>query len=125
MTSSKCQTRNSNLKALDSSSLNTIITTMAVPWRSTLPLILLSSVLFFDEWLSSPICRLTQTTTPNENGREMGGEAANELKVMMVADLLLLGSESTLFDSYFRDYYMAKFFRVNSCNSLHFHHSEF
>lgn len=31
---------------------------------------------------------------------------------MMVANLLLLGSKAGLFDHYFRDYYMSKFFRV-------------
>lgn len=37
-----------------------------------------------------------------------------DLKVMMVANLLLYGSEAGFFNQYFRDYYMSKFFKVLS-----------
>lgn len=39
---------------------------------------------------------------------------ADTLKVMMVADLLLLGSEAGYINRFFRDHYMSKFFRVLS-----------
>lgn len=39
-------------------------------------------------------------------------EDPEDLKVMMVANLLLLGSEAGFVELYFRDYYMTKFFRV-------------
>lgn len=40
-------------------------------------------------------------------------ESEDDLKVMLVANLLLFGSEAGFVNLYFRDYYMSKFFKVS------------
>lgn len=62
-------------------------------------------LLIFEQRISTPVC--------NNHVEEAEAEAeADELKVMMVADLLLLGSEAGFVNRFFRDHYMSKFFRV-------------
>lgn len=45
----------------------------------------------------------------------------DDLKVVMVANLLLLGSQAGYFNAFFRNYYLSKFFRVK----FHFFVSSF
>ncbi|KAM5575802.1 hypothetical protein ABKV19_014650 [Rosa sericea] len=79
---------------------------MAVALKPLLPIIILSSLLLYEEWVSTPSCKPEPGPEPDP------AQAAHpdDLKVMMVANLLLLGSESGYFDLLFRDYYTSKFF---------------
>ncbi|KAJ1401048.1 hypothetical protein SESBI_29058 [Sesbania bispinosa] len=71
-----------------------------------LSLIAIAFLLVFEEWVSTPVCKVVPST--NQHVR-LGEE--DDLKVMMVANLLLLGSEAGYVNRFFRDYYMSKFFR--------------
>ncbi|KAK2659677.1 hypothetical protein Ddye_006210 [Dipteronia dyeriana] len=80
----------------------------AISWTSMLPLIVVTSLFVYDEWVSAPSCK----TLPGLDRRQHDPVTdSDDLKVMMVANLLLLGSEAGFVNRYFRDYYMAKFFR--------------
>ncbi|XP_044512312.1 metallophosphoesterase 1-like isoform X3 [Mangifera indica] len=80
----------------------------AIAWRSVLSLIVVSSLMVYEEWVSAPSCKIIPGPDPYEHE---SGRGTEELKVMLVGDLLLLGSEAGFVNRYFRDYYMAKFFR--------------
>ncbi|KAJ0087097.1 hypothetical protein Patl1_08496 [Pistacia atlantica] len=80
----------------------------AIAWSSLLPLIIVSSLIMYEEWISTPSCKIIPGPDPHENESGRGTEG---LKVMLVGNLLLLGSEAGYLNRYFRDYYMAKFFR--------------
>ncbi|XP_030455336.1 uncharacterized protein LOC115676522 [Syzygium oleosum] len=83
---------------------------MPVSWRSALPLLLVSSLFFLDEWISTPSCRFVPRADRGE--RDAGAaEGRGDLKAMIVSDLLLVGSDHGLVDTYFRDYYLNKFFK--------------
>ncbi|XVE60461.1 hypothetical protein DITRI_Ditri05aG0130400 [Diplodiscus trichospermus] len=85
---------------------------VAVAWRSLFPLVIISAFVIYEEWVSFPSCRLLPNTAdlPDEHvGNE--DDSPEDLRVMMVANLLLLGSEAGFIDLYFRDYYMSKFFK--------------
>jgi len=72
---------------------------MALTFRTLfLMLLAILSLLLFEDWVSTPSCNNTDNIVNNN------------LKVMMVADLLL--SDSGFVNRVFRDYYMSKFFRV-------------
>lgn len=60
-------------------------------------------LVIFEQRISTPVC--------NNHVEEAEAEA-DELKVMMVADLFLLGSEAGYVNRFFRDHYMSKFFRA-------------
>ncbi|KAI9200813.1 hypothetical protein LWI28_013520 [Acer negundo] len=80
----------------------------AISWTSVLPLIVVTSLIVYEEWVSAPSCK----SLPGLDHRQHDPVPdSDDLKVMMVADLLLLGSEAGFVNRYFRDYYMAKFFR--------------
>lgn len=73
--------------------------------RPVLPLLMVAVLIAVEERISGPSCMAS--------GR--GGEGAShpdDLKVMMVADLLLLGSDASYADTFFRDSFTSKFFRV-------------
>lgn len=76
-------------------------------------LILIFSLVIYEEWVSIPSCKLVPTSTTDLE-LELELDHPDDLKVMLVANLLLLGSESPFFNSNFRDYYLSKFFRVFS-----------
>ncbi|KAJ7959041.1 metallophosphoesterase 1-like isoform X1 [Quillaja saponaria] len=82
---------------------------MAVKWKPVLPLITICSLIVFEEWVSTPTCKIIPSSNPSEV-IELE-EDPDDLKVMMVANLLLLGSEAGYYNYFFRDYYMSKFFR--------------
>ncbi|WOL19414.1 metallophosphoesterase 1-like [Canna indica] len=72
--------------------------------RSVLPLLVVSAIFAVEHMISEPYCVVS--------GR--GGEGAShpdDLKVMMVADLLLLGSDAGYVETRFRDSFKSKFFR--------------
>ncbi|XP_020966215.1 metallophosphoesterase 1 isoform X2 [Arachis ipaensis] len=71
-----------------------------------LSLVAIASLLVFEEWVSTPACNLVD---PFEDPKFE--DDPENLKVMLVADLLLLGSESGYLSVFFRDYYISKFFR--------------
>uniref|UniRef100_J3MCJ6 Calcineurin-like phosphoesterase domain-containing protein n=1 Tax=Oryza brachyantha TaxID=4533 RepID=J3MCJ6_ORYBR len=72
------------------------------PW---LPLLLLAAMLAFEDWLATPTCSGGLTTpapTP--------APAPGDLRVMMVSDLMLPGSDATYADRLFRNHVMSKLF---------------
>ncbi|KAE8077343.1 hypothetical protein FH972_015915 [Carpinus fangiana] len=81
---------------------------MAVAWRPVLPLITIFALIAFEEWVSVPSCK---TVPSAAHLGQPAAESEEDLKVMMVANLLLLGSEAGFVNLYFRHYYMSKFFR--------------
>jgi hypothetical protein len=84
---------------------------MAVAWRPVLPLITIFALIAFEEWVSVPSCK---TVPSAADLGQPAAESEEDLKVMVVANLLLLGSEAGFVNLYFRHYYMSKFFRVIS-----------
>lgn len=73
--------------------------------KPLLPLLLALALVAVEYMISEPSCVVS--------GRV--GEAerhSDDLKVMMVADLLLLGSDAGYTDTFFRDPFKSKFFRV-------------
>ncbi|PQM41455.1 metallophosphoesterase 1 [Prunus yedoensis var. nudiflora] len=88
---------------------------MAVGWKPLLPLIAVSALFIYEEWVSSPSCK--RVPSPNLHGHEPNQDHPDDLKVMMVANLLLLGSEAGYFNLLFRDYYLSRFF-TNSFRTL-------
>ncbi|KAL8253229.1 hypothetical protein R6Q59_036922 [Mikania micrantha] len=65
---------------------------------------------FYENWLPTPAC----TVVPGANNQEIHRpQVKDDLKVMMVADLLLSGRESGsgYLDQYFKDFYFSRFFR--------------
>ncbi|KAF7100317.1 hypothetical protein CFC21_101846 [Triticum aestivum] len=68
------------------------------PW---LPLVLVAALLAFEDWLSTPSC---------SGGSPAPDLAAGDLRAMMVADLMLLGSDATYADRFFRDHVTSKLF---------------
>ncbi|TYH31973.1 hypothetical protein ES288_A01G214300v1 [Gossypium darwinii] len=84
----------------------------AAAWRSLLPVIMISIFMVYEEWVSFPSCKLLPSTTYSPDKHvENVDDSLEDLKVMMVANLLLLGSEAGFVNLYFRDYYMSKFFK--------------
>jgi hypothetical protein len=73
-----------------------------------LALIIIFALVVYEEWVSTPSC----TDLDHQPAIELNLDHPDDLKVMMVANLLLLGSEAGFFNLYFRDYYLSKFFRV-------------
>ena len=80
---------------------------MLAGWR-VFSLIAISALFAFEEWASTPSCKLIL----NDAEAVAYGEKSEELKVMMVANLLLLGPDADYVNHFFREYYMSKFFRV-------------
>ncbi|MQM10594.1 hypothetical protein Taro_043486 [Colocasia esculenta] len=78
---------------------------MAAAWRSTFPLLLVAALIAFEERVSVPSCEIA-----GGGGREVD-ERPEDLKVMMVADLLLLGPDAGFTNFYFRHAFATKFFR--------------
>ncbi|XWS23865.1 hypothetical protein CRYUN_Cryun28dG0052000 [Craigia yunnanensis] len=85
---------------------------VAVAWMSLLPVIIISALIVNEEWVSFPSCNVLPNTT-NHPDEHVGNEndSPEDLKVMLVANLLLLGSEAGFFNLYFRYYCMSKFFK--------------
>ncbi|XP_039053223.1 metallophosphoesterase 1-like [Hibiscus syriacus] len=84
---------------------------VSVTWRSLMPVIIISSFIIYEEWVSFPSCKVLPSTAYSPDKQVGNEDSPEDLKVMMVADLLLLGSEAGLANLYFRDYYMSKFFK--------------
>lgn len=78
-----------------------------IAWRPVLPLIVFFILIIYEERVSTPSCEVI----PGTDVEEYGEEDPEDLKAMMVANLLLLGSEAGYTNVYFRDYYLSKFFR--------------
>nr|XP_043617011.1 metallophosphoesterase 1-like [Erigeron canadensis] len=66
--------------------------------------------IFYDHWVPSPSCDVVPGVTNTEHIED---DDDYDLKVMMVADLLLSGhdSGSGFFDSHLKDYYFTRFFK--------------
>ncbi|KAJ8771612.1 hypothetical protein K2173_026789 [Erythroxylum novogranatense] len=87
--------------------------TMVLPtWKPLLPIAIFVLFVLFEEWVSFPSCSIVPSSLGAPDRYDAGSaHKSQDLKVMMVADLLLLGPETGFFNSYFRDYYMSKFFK--------------
>ncbi|XP_038990189.1 metallophosphoesterase 1-like isoform X2 [Phoenix dactylifera] len=73
-------------------------------WRTALPLLLVAALVTVEDMISTPSCEISG---------QAGGDSSHPdgLKVMMVADLLLQGSDAGFADVYFRDLFISKFFK--------------
>ncbi|POO04031.1 Metallo-dependent phosphatase-like [Trema orientale] len=80
---------------------------MEVAWRPLFSLVLVLALVIHEEWVSAPSCK----TVPTHESESTIEDHPEDLKVMMVANLLLLGSDSGYLNRLFTDYYMSKFFR--------------
>jgi hypothetical protein len=69
-----------------------------------LPLLLIAALLAFEDWLSTPSC---------SGGSPALDPTSGDLRAMMVADLMLLGSDATYADRFFRDNLMSKLITVS------------
>ncbi|XP_047064660.1 metallophosphoesterase 1-like [Lolium rigidum] len=64
-----------------------------------LPLLLIAALLAFEDWLSTPSC---------SGGSPALHPASGDLRAMLIADLMLLGSDATHADRFFRYHLMSK-----------------
>ncbi|XP_066371586.1 uncharacterized protein [Miscanthus floridulus] len=80
---------------------------MATWPNPAVPLLLVAALLAFGDWLSTPSC----------SGGPPAAHGSGDLRAMMVADLMLLGSDGSFADRHFRDHVMSKFF-ANSIQRL-------
>ncbi|KAG1366492.1 putative metallophosphoesterase 1 [Cocos nucifera] len=73
-------------------------------WRAALPLLLVAALVTVEDMISAPSCEIS--------GHADGDSShPDDLKVMMVADLLLQGSDAGFADVYFWDLFRSKFFK--------------
>ncbi|XP_058218272.1 uncharacterized protein LOC131329203 isoform X3 [Rhododendron vialii] len=82
---------------------------MVVQWRQVLcllPLIPIVVLVIFEDRVSIPSCAVV----PALGQQYVEDDHPDDLKVMMVANLLLLGSEAGYTNILFRDYYLSRFF---------------
>ncbi|KAK7294430.1 hypothetical protein RJT34_17319 [Clitoria ternatea] len=82
---------------------------MVVGFRGFCVVAAIAFLLVFEDWVSTPSCKLVPSANPFLQFQV--GEEGDDLKVMMVSDLLLLGSDAGFPNRFFTDYYMSKFFR--------------
>lgn len=87
-----------------------------VQWKAVLPLLIFYLLVFYEERASTPSC----VVVPQGGVQEAVGDDPEDLKVMVVANLLLLGSKAGYLNLFFRDFYLSKFFKVSSCLFLIF-----
>ncbi|CAK9174270.1 unnamed protein product [Ilex paraguariensis] len=83
---------------------------MFVPLRRVLPVIIVTILLIYDDRVSIPSCDVVPAVD-HEGGLVDEQNHPEDLKVMLVANLLLLGSEAGWANICFRDYHLSKFFR--------------
>ncbi|KVI07583.1 hypothetical protein Ccrd_014009 [Cynara cardunculus var. scolymus] len=72
--------------------------------------------IFYENWVPTPSCDVV----PGVSNQEIHqGKVEDDLKVMMVADLLLSGHESRsgYLDLHFKDFYFSRFFRVRDVSA--------
>lgn len=82
-----------------------------VAFRAALPLLIVASLIVFEERISIPSCEIMTVDRPGDLNQNQFSDDPSDLKVMMVADLLLTGSDASFTNLYFRDSYTTKFFR--------------
>ncbi|KAK1257972.1 hypothetical protein QJS04_geneDACA013311 [Acorus gramineus] len=83
----------------------------AFAWRTALPLLIVAALVAFEEWVSIPSCEVSSGEGGGGDPKAGNLSGSEDLKLMIVADLLLMGSEAGPITAYFRDSYTAKFFR--------------
>ncbi|KAK1308689.1 hypothetical protein QJS10_CPA09g00543 [Acorus calamus] len=83
----------------------------AFAWRTALPLLIVAALIAFEEWVSIPSCEVSSGEGGGGDPKAGNLSGSEDLKLMVVADLLLMGSEAGPITAYFRDSYTAKFFR--------------
>ncbi|KAK1391302.1 Calcineurin-like metallo-phosphoesterase superfamily protein [Heracleum sosnowskyi] len=81
-----------------------------------LPFIIIIILIIYEDRISTPSCKLVPSSNPPEKvaGENCQNSGEDDLKVMIVANLLLLVSEAGYFNFFFRDYYLSKFFKKSS-----------
>ncbi|KAM7514595.1 hypothetical protein LguiA_004178 [Lonicera macranthoides] len=79
---------------------------MAFALRRALPLLVIAFLLVYEDRVSIPSCKVVP-----EDGHVDEPDHPDDLKVVIVANLLLLGSKAGYFNVFFRNYYLSKFFR--------------
>lgn len=85
--------------------------------RRILPLIIIGVLIVYEDRISIPSCAVVPGANPEEGHVDEqyyhlhNDDDDDDLKVMMVANLLLLGSEAGYFNLFFRDHYLSKFFK--------------
>ncbi|KAE9444911.1 hypothetical protein C3L33_23191, partial [Rhododendron williamsianum] len=92
---------------------------MVVQWRQVLcllPLIPIVVLVIFEDRVSIPSCAVA----PDLGQQYVEEDHPDDLKVMMVANLLLLGSEAGYTNILFRDYYLSRFFAVYALSNYFF-----
>uniref|UniRef100_A0A7N0UL15 Metallophosphoesterase 1 n=1 Tax=Kalanchoe fedtschenkoi TaxID=63787 RepID=A0A7N0UL15_KALFE len=73
-------------------------------------LIVVWAFIVFEDWISTPSCRIVAHSSSPTGQSRIKIDTNDNLKVMMVSNLLLSGSEAGFVDKYFMEYYMSKFF---------------
>ncbi|XP_047322251.1 metallophosphoesterase 1-like isoform X2 [Impatiens glandulifera] len=81
---------------------------MLTHWRRVLPLIVVAALFIYEDRATIPSCKLVPAAGESADGQK---DHPDDLKVMLVSDLLLLGSDSGFWNTIFTDYYMSKFFK--------------
>ncbi|KAK6940135.1 Calcineurin-like phosphoesterase domain, ApaH type, partial [Dillenia turbinata] len=76
---------------------------------AVMALMMTCALLLYEEWVSTPACKIVPHR--DGDGESRYEEDPEDLKVMMVANLLLLGSDATYWSFYFRHHYLSKFFK--------------
>ncbi|KAI4339738.1 hypothetical protein MLD38_024647 [Melastoma candidum] len=75
------------------------------------PAFVVSLVFLATDWVSLPSCGLLIPIGGHPRVVDPPEGSQQDLRVMLVGDLLLSGDDSSFLDSYFRDYYLSQFFR--------------
>ncbi|KAK2998959.1 hypothetical protein RJ639_023225 [Escallonia herrerae] len=86
--------------------------------RALRPLLILFVVtvalLAYEDRVAIPSCNVVPGGGDFDEGHVHGGDRPGDLKVMLVANLMLLGSEVGYKNTLFRDHYLSKFFKKSS-----------
>ncbi|KAL5703935.1 hypothetical protein ACHQM5_022426 [Ranunculus cassubicifolius] len=80
-----------------------------ISWKSMFLVLIVLGWVIFEEIISIPSCKIVVRDTKIEDVKVDSEE--EEIRVMLVANLLLMGSEASYMNMYFRDSYMTKFFK--------------
>ncbi|XP_059631406.1 uncharacterized protein LOC132274200 [Cornus florida] len=84
---------------------------MIVPLTRMLSLIIITFLIFYEDRVSIPSCEVVPRPNQDDEYHHHHHHHPEDLKVMIVADLLLLGSEAPYINIFFRDHYLSQFFR--------------
>ncbi|KAK2984672.1 hypothetical protein RJ640_006655 [Escallonia rubra] len=97
--------------------------------RALRPLLILFvatvALIAYEDRVAIPSCNVVPGGGDLDEGHVHGGDRPGDLKVMMVANLMLLGSEAGYKNTLFRDQYLSKFFKwIGDLSEIDFEESE-